>query len=259
MSKASLIRQVMVSAVLLFPFAALADEIRVAVASNFTNPMRTIAERFEAQTGHKVVLAFGSTGKQYTQIKNGAPFDAFFAADTLRPALLEREGAAVSGSRFIYAVGRIVLWSPRAGYVDPEGRVLERDDFEHLAIANPKLAPYGKAAQEVLVKRGLWKSLSDRIVVGETVGQTFQFVKTANAELGFVAMSYVIRPGHASHGSHWEIPQALYEPIEQQAVLLRDTAAAKAFLEFSKGETARSIMSQYGYGTPQVPENDGAE
>jgi len=203
--------------------AAGADEIRVAVATNFAAPVQIIVTRFAENTGHRVVPVLGSTGKHFAQIKNGAPFAAFLAADARRPALLEEEGIAVARSRFTYAVGRIVLWSPREAYVDAQGRVLTEGDFHHLAIANPALAPYGRAAREVLQARGLWEALATRIVRGEDIGQTFHFVESDNAELGFVAYSQVKRPGHAPRGSWWEVPQALYRPIEQHG-LLRDRA-----------------------------------
>lgn len=227
-----------------------ADEIRVAVASNFVHTMKSIAERFTDKTGHKVILIFGSTGKHYAQIKNGAPFDAFFAADVQRPELLEEEGVALPGSRFTYAVGKIVLWSPKMGYVDSAGNVLEQGGFRYLAIANPKLAPYGKAAQEVLHARRVWASLQENIVRGENIGQTFQFVKSGNAELGFVAYSQIKRPGHPVEGSFWEIPQSLYTPVEQQAVLLKENNAAQAFLRFVKSETSRNLIRDYGYSVP---------
>jgi molybdate transport system substrate-binding protein len=228
-----------------------ADDIRVAVATNFAAPVQAIVARFAEITHNRVVLAFGSTGKHYAQIKNGAPFAAFLAADSERPARLEEEGVAVAGSRFTYAVGRLVLWSPREGYVDPEGRVLTDGDYRHLAIANPVLAPYGRAAQQVLQARGLWEGLQrGRLVRGEDIGQTFQFVRSGNVELGFVASSQVKRPGHAPQGSWWEVPQSLYRPIEQQAVLLQEGPTARAFLAFLRGEEARSIIADYGYGLP---------
>ncbi|UCC98484.1 MAG: molybdate ABC transporter substrate-binding protein [Phycisphaerales bacterium] len=225
-------------------------EICVAVASNFTDTIKDIAERFEAKTDRNVVLVFGSTGKLYAQIKNGAPFDIFFAAAVREPELLEKEGPAVPGSRFTYAVGKLVLWSPEAGYVDREGKVLEQADFRHLAIANPKLAPYGRAAQEVLQARGIWDELSERLVRGENISQTFQFVKSGNAELGFVACSQVKRPGQSIEGSWWEAPQTLYSPIEQQAVLLKDSKIARDFLVFVRSEEALKIIREYGYSTP---------
>ena len=229
---------------------AVADEIQVAVASNFTDPIKEIARRFEQQSGHKISLAFGSTGKHYAQIKHGAPFEAFFAADAKRPKLLEEEGIAQPGSRFTYALGKVVLWSPKVDTVDAAGKVLEQGDFRYLALANPKLAPYGKAAQEVLENRGLWPALQGRLVHGENIGQTFQFVMSRNADLGFVAFSQIKRPGRPTTGSKWEIPQALYSPIEQQAVLLKDNTPSRDFLTFVRSEKALKIIRDYGYGTP---------
>lgn len=238
------------AALLLAPGASTAEQMRVAVASNFADAMAAIARRFEAATQHVVALSTGSTGKLYAQIRNGAPFDAFFGADVRRPQLLEQERVAVPGSRFTYAVGRLVLWSPQPGYVDPEGRVLQRGAFRHLAIANPVLAPYGKAAQEVLQARGLWDALSGRLVRGENIGQTYQFVSTGNAELGFVAWSQVMRPGQTLAGSLWRVPQALYNRIEQQAVLLQDKPAAREFLAFVRSDEALKIIQDYGYDRP---------
>ena len=227
-----------------------AEEIRVAVASNFIGAAKSIAEQFQARTDHIVTLISGSTGKHYAQIRNGAPFDVFFAADARRPELLEQEGLALPGSRFTYAVGRLVLWSPLEGLVDPEGEVLGEGDFRHLAIANPKLAPYGKAAWEVLQARGLWRGLQGRVVRGENIGQTFQFVVSGNAELGFVALSQLQRPGHSAAGSFWLLPQALYAPIRQQALLLSSNQAAQDFMDFVKNTESRAIIRAHGYDTP---------
>jgi molybdate transport system substrate-binding protein len=196
------------------------------------------------------MLIFGSTGKHYAQIKNGAPFDAFFAADVRRPELLEKEGVALPGSRFTYAIGKLVLWSPKTGYVDPDASILERGEFHHLAIANPKLAPYGKAAQEILQALGLWDRHSGRLVRGENIGQTFQFVDSGNAEFGFVAYSQVKHPNQPIKGSFWEVPQSLYTPIKQQAVLLKDKEAARVFLSFVRSDEALKIIHDYGYDTP---------
>ncbi len=240
----------LIAALMLNAGQAMADEIRVVVASNFTDAIKTIAQRFEAVTNHKVILIFGSTGRHYAQIKNGGPFDVFFAADVRRPELLEQEGLVLPGSRFTYAIGKLVLWSPKEGYVDPQGNVIKGQKFRHLAIANPKLAPYGKAAQQVLLAQGVWKALRGRMVRGENIGQTFQFVKSGNAELGFVAYSQVKRPGHPIEGSWWEVPQALYAPIEQQAVLLKENEAARAFMLFVQSDVALEIIQSYGYGTP---------
>jgi len=238
------------AALVLVPAQLLAEEIRVAVASNFTDTMKSIARRFEVYTGHKVTLIPGSTGKHYAQIINGAPFDAFFAADSRRPERLEKDGLVLPGNRFTYAVGKLVLWSPRAGYVDAEGDVLQHSQFRFLAIANPKLAPYGKAAREVLQARGVWNALKAKTVRGENISQTFQFVSSGNAELGLVAWSQVKQPGHPMTGSWWKVPQALYTPIEQQAVLLKENTAARAFLSFVKSEKSRALIRSFGYDTP---------
>ncbi len=229
---------------------AAAAEIRVAVASNFVETIRGIASRFEDRTDHEVLLATGSTGKHYAQIVSGAPFEVFFAADSRRPRLLEESGEAVVGSRFTYAVGRLVLWSPDEGVVDASGDVLERGRFRYLAVANPRLAPYGLAAREVLESRGLWRALQDRMVRGENVGQAFQFVASGNADLGFVASSQIVRPGRTTTGSFWAIPPELHTPIEQQAILLKNDDAAREFLAFVRSETALAIIRSHGYGTP---------
>jgi molybdate transport system substrate-binding protein len=225
-----------------------ADEIKVAVATNFVGAMNALAERFEETSGHTVLVSSGSTGGHFAQIKNGAPFEAFFAADSERPRLLEAESVAVPGSRFRYAVGRLALWSRRSGYVDAGGKVLETGDFRHLAIANPELAPYGAAARDVLTGRGLWDRLRARVVTGQDIGQAHSFVQTGNAELGFVAWAQLKQPGRDISGSYWLVPESLHRPIEQEAVLLRDVSAARAFLEFVKGPEGREIIRSYGYG-----------
>lgn len=224
-----------------------AAEVRVAVASNFFPAVKVIAKRFEADTGHKVILISGATGKHYAQIKNGAPFDLFFAADSHRPARLEKEGVALPGTRFTYAIGKLVLWSPRSGYVDLKGSVLENGKYRFLAIANPKLAPYGRAAQEVLQARGLWDGLTAKLVRGENINQTYLFVISGNAELGFVSYSLLKRPGRKIIGSYWEIPQSLYSVIEQQAVLLKDSAVARQFMSFVRSEVVSKIVRDHGY------------
>jgi molybdate transport system substrate-binding protein len=225
-----------------------ADEIRIAVATNFLSAMSALVERFEDTSGHTVLVSSGSTGGHYAQIKNGAPFEAFFSADTERPRLLEAEGIAVPGSRFLYAIGRVALWSSRAGYVDDDGRVLATGDFRHLAIANPELAPYGAAAREVLMARGLWDRLQPRLVTGQDIGQAYGFVQTGNAELGFVAWAQLKRPSGKIAGSYWLVPESLHEPIEQEAVLLRDVPAARALMAFVKSPEAREIIRSHGYG-----------
>ena len=225
-----------------------ADELRIAVASNFSETLRAIALQFEAHSGHEVVLSAGSTGKHYAQIVNGAPFDLFFAADSQRPQRLEKSGLA--SHRFTYARGRLVLWSPDEERVDADGKVLERGDFRFIAIANPKLAPYGRAAQQVLEALGLWQRLSRQRVMGENVGQAFQFVKSGNAALGFVAFAQIKQPALPLTGSFWEVPQSLYTPIEQQAVLLKDSPAARRFFDYMRSETVRRLISEHGYHQP---------
>lgn len=227
-----------------------AEDIRIAVASNFAGTIERLAEKFESRTGNRITISVGSSGKHYAQIVNGAPFDLFFSADTRRPERLEEEGIALPGSRFTYARGQIILWSPKAGFVDAKGEILETGVFFHLAIANPGLAPYGKAAEEVLRARGLWDRLATRIVRGENIGQAFQFVGSGNAELGFVAYSQLIRPGQPVYGSWWKVPQTLYTPVDQQAVLLKETEVARAFLRFVKSDESRALIREFGYATP---------
>lgn len=232
---------------------ASADEVRVAVAANFTAPMERIAARFTQETGHKLAIAYGATGKFYAQISNGAPFEVFLSADDKTPARLEKEGLAVSGSRFTYAMGKLVLWSPKEGVVDSQGAVLKQGGFNHLALANPKLAPYGAAAEEVMQKLGVLDALKSKLVQGENITQAYQFVASGNAELGFVALSQVKKEGEEIKGSHWLVPNNLYTPIRQDAVLLakgKDNAAALQFLKYLRGKPAAAIISGYGYELP---------
>ena len=226
------------------------QQIHVAVASNFSGAAKAIAARFQKRTGHRVILVFGATGKHYAQIINGAPIDVFLAADEHRPRQLEREGAGVAGSRFTYAIGRLVLWSPRADFVDTEGKVLARGSFRHLAVANPKLAPYGHAARQVLQRLGVWEKLQTQLARGENIGQTFQFVKTGTAQLGFVSYSQVRPAGKTASGSYWLVPQSLYQPIRQQAILVRDRAPARAFLAFLQKVEVEDILEEYRYSVP---------
>lgn len=231
--------------------AVQAAEVKVAVAANFSAPMRQIAAAFEHDSGHKAVLAFGSTGKLYAQIRNGAPFQVLLAADQLTPEQLEHEDKGVAGSRFTYAVGRLVLWSRDAARIDNQGAVLEAGDFRHIALADPKLAPYGAAALQVLNGRGLAAALAPKMVQGESIAQAWQFVATGNAELGFVALSQVWADGKLTQGSAWIVPTDRYTPIRQDALLLsagRDNPAALALMQFLRGEAARAIITRYGYG-----------
>lgn len=230
--------------------AAQAAEVSVAVAANFTAPMQKIAAAFEHDTGHKAVLAFGSTGRFQAQISNGAPFDVLLAADDETPLQLEREGQGVAGTRFTYAVGRLVLWSRQPGLVDDQGAVLKTGTFARLALADPKLAPYGAAAIETLTRLGLLEQLRPKFVLGENIGQAYQFVATENVPLGFVALSQVFADGRLTQGSAWVVPASLHRPIRQDALLLargQGKPAALALLAYLRGEKARSIIRSYGY------------
>jgi molybdate transport system substrate-binding protein len=230
--------------------SACADEVQVAVAANFTAPIQAIAKAFEADTGHKLVAAYGSTGQFYTQIKNGAPFEVFLAADDSTPAKLESEQETVPGSRFTYATGTLALWSAKPGYVDAEGAVLKGNSYQHLSIANPKAAPYGLAATQVLAKMNLTQVTQPKLVEGQNITQAFQFISTGNAELGFVALSQIFKDGKVEQGSAWIVPAALHDPIKQDAVILnkgRDSDAAKALMHYLKGPAAAAIIKSYGY------------
>ena len=229
------------------PATGAAEEVRVAVAANFLATLNEIVTNFEQDTAHTVAVSSGSSGKLYAQIKHGAPFDVFFSADVVRPKLMEEEDLAVQGSRFTYAVGRLTLWSSIVG---GDGKsMLLSDNVEHVAIANPKTAPYGAAAQEALQALGLWERLQDQLVRGENIGQTFHFVFSKNAQSGFVALSQVLTVKGA--GSRWDVPTHLYTPLRQQAVLLHNgqrNEAARAFLDYVKGTTSRNIIERFGYG-----------
>jgi molybdate transport system substrate-binding protein len=227
-----------------------AGEVQVAVAANFAGPMEKLAAQFQKDTGHKAVVASGATGKFYAQIRNGAPFEVLLSADDETPARLEAEGHAVAKSRFTYAVGRLVLWSAKANYVDAAGAVLKTGDFTHLAIANPKTAPYGAAATAVIDKLGLTARLQPRLVQGENIAQAFQFASTGNAELGFVAQAQVWRDGKFTAGSGWIVPATMHAPIRQDAALLTRGAknpAAQALLDYLRSDKAKALIRAYGY------------
>ena len=230
-----------------------ADATIVAVASNFTKPMTEIAAAFEKATGHTAKLSFGSTGKFVTQIENGAPFEVFFSADETGPAKLETDGFAATGSRRIYALGKLVLWSAKPGLIDEGGQILKSGNFKHLAIADPKLAPYGAAAVDYMDKQQLLEKLQAILVLGENITQTHQFISSGNAELGFVALSQVIEKDKIGFGSGWVIPSDQHKPIKQAMVLLnlgRDNPAALALVDFLKSDSAIAIIKQYGYQLP---------
>jgi molybdate transport system substrate-binding protein len=229
---------------------ARAEQVNVAVAANFTAPMNVIAAEFAKDTGHEARLAFGSSGKFYAQIRNGAPFQVFLSADDAKPARLEQEGMTVVGSRFTYAVGTLVLWSAKPGLVDDKAEVLKHGAYNKLAVASPKLAPYGAAAMEVLDGMGLKAAVEPKLVQGENIAQTYQFVLSGNAELGFIALSQVMKNGELSSGSAWVVPSNLHQPIRQDAVILssgQGNAAASALMNYLQGDKAKAIIRSYGY------------
>ena len=243
-------RLLALTAALAFTTLARADVVQVAVAANFTAPARALAEVFARTTGHEARLSFGATGAFYTQIKNGAPFDVLLAADDERPARLEKEGDTVAGSRFTYATGQLVLWSAKPGFVDDQGAVLKGGHFGKIAIANPKNAPYGAAAVEAMEKLGLAATLQPKLVTGESIGQTYNFIATGNAELGFVALAQVLDGGKLKSGSMWVVPAQYHAPIIQDAVILNRAAsnpAAKAWMELLKTPQSKELIRSYGY------------
>jgi molybdate transport system substrate-binding protein len=223
-----------------------ADQVRVAVASNFAGTLGEIGQRFHEATGHDLVLSPGASGTIYTQIASGAPFDLFFSADEERPQRLMKEGLASKAE--VYALGKLVLWSSDAKLVDAEGKVLSGGNYRHLAFANPTQAPYGAAAQETLTALGLWQNVQSKLVQGENIAQTLQFIESGNAELGFIAASqYVALDGR---GSAWQVPAALYTPIRQSYALLKDTPASRALLDFLTTPAARTLLERSGYALP---------
>ena len=234
---------------------AIADEIKIAVASNFYPTMKELVTHFESitpnsDTTNNIVLISGSSGKHYAQILNGAPFDLFFSADKLRPNMLEKEEVFNNQSRFTYALGKLALWSPFNEYVDSDGQVLYKDDFRFIAIANHKIAPYGIASKETLTSMNLWQDMEEKLVRGENIAQTFQFAKSGNAKLGFVSYSQILSLNSSSEGSYWLVPQDMYQPIEQQAILLKDSSLGKDFLSFIKSNEALDIIKRNGYDLP---------
>ncbi len=230
--------------------AAHAAEAQVAVAANFAEPIKAIAAVLEKTTGHTLKISTGASGAFYTQIKNGAPFDVFLSADDERPAMLEKDGLSQPGTRLTYATGKLVLWSAKAGRVDGQGKVLQAPNLGKVAFANPKTAPYGTAAMQVVERLGVKDTVTPRLVQGESIGQTFNFVKTGNADVGFVALSQVLVAGKLKEGSMWVIPQTLYDPIRQDAVLLKrgaDNAAAKALMQLLQSPDIQDLIRSYGY------------
>ncbi|MCL1960900.1 MAG: molybdate ABC transporter substrate-binding protein [Desulfovibrionaceae bacterium] len=238
------------AAALALPWSVRAGEINVAVAANFAEPAKALAAIFEKTTGHTAKLSFGATGTFYAQIRNGAPFDVFLAADAERPALLEKEGSALPGSRFTYATGQLALWSAKPGLVDNQGKVLKSGGFNKLAIANPKNAPYGAAAMQAMERLGLQAALQPKLVTGESIGQAYSFIATGNAELGFVALSQVLEGGRLKSGSMWIVPERLHAPIVQDAVALKraqGNPAAQAWLDLLRSPNTKELIRSYGY------------
>lgn len=253
----SLVISVVISVVisLALPVSARAETVSVAVASNFIKPMKALAEQFHQSTGHRANLSFGSSGKLYAQIVNGAPFEVFLSADQSKPITLEQQGLAVADSRFTYAQGTLILWSSQPGFIENNADRLQTADFKKLAIANPKLAPYGRAAVEVLERLKLTEKIADsKIVLGQNIAQTYQFVSSGNAELGMVALSQVTDNGQMIRGSGWGIPKNLYSPIKQDALLLKSgehNPAAKALVEYIRSERAKALINRFGYGSDE--------
>lgn len=244
------------AAVLLFSLVntpVVAAEVSAAVAANFAVPMERIAALFHKENGHTVKLSLGASGKLYTQIKGGAPFDVFLSADEELPKRLLQEGQAVTGTRFVYATGRLVLWSVQPGLVDEKGAVLNSGKFERLAYANPVVSPYGIATREALTKLTMWNAMQKKLKKGDDVTQAYQLGANESADMAFVALSQVMRDGKVATGSWWLVPAELHNPIRQSAVLLsgsKEEAAAQALLAFMKSEKAKAVMRGFGYELP---------
>jgi molybdate transport system substrate-binding protein len=230
-----------------------AGEISVAVAADFAAPMERLVPLFQKKSGHTVKVSLDANGNLYAQIKGGAPFDVFLSADEETPKRLMQEGLAVGGTRFVYATGRLVLWSVQPGFVDDNGAVLSKGNFNRLAIANPRYSPYGVAAQETLARLTMWNSIQRKLDKGENVTLTYQMAATERDDMALIALSQVMRNGKVTSGSWWLVPDGMHKPIMQSAVLLsaaKDETAAKAFLAFLKSEKARAVMRGFGYEVP---------
>ena len=227
-----------------------AAEVKVAVAANFTKTLEEITVQFEKDTGHKVLATPGASGKFYAQIVNGAPFEILISADDETPRKLAKEAKAIAETQFTYAIGTLALWSPDTNLVDQGGGVLKTDKFKFIAIANAKVAPYGQAAVQTMLKLGLLTKLEPRVVQGENIAQTYQFVTSGNAQLGFVALSQITENGKVKSGSAWIVPQEFHDQIKQDVILLnngKDSIAAKALLDYLKSDKAKKIIASYGY------------
>ena len=237
---------------LLLLSCSVSAEIRVAVASNFLIPIKQIAKEYEKETGNKLVISAGSTGKLYAQIVNGAPFDVFLAANSREPERLEKEGYALNGSRFTYARGKLALWDAKGAHQQTTLKtVLTAKDYKRLSLANPLTAPYGAAAISVLQKFNLDKGAGVKLLRGENVSQAYQFVATGAADLGFVALSQLKSRGNSLEGVFWVVDETMYAPILQQAVLLktaREKIQAQTFLDYLKSRTGQAVIERFGYG-----------
>lgn len=250
--KPSRLLPALLASLLCASLGAHADELSVAVAANFISPMKQIAADFEKDTGHKLILSYGATGKFYAQIKNGAPFEVLLSADDATPSRLAKEDVAVEGSQFTYAIGKLVLWSTKPAMVDSQGLVLKNGSFNHIALANPKLAPYGAAAVQTLQALGVYDDLAPKFVTGENIAQTHQFVSSGNALLGFVALSQVLVDGKIE-GSSWVVPSTLYAPIRQDAIILakgKGKPAAESLMHYLKSDKASAVIQSFGYALP---------
>ena len=234
----------------LYSISVTAETIRVAIASNFIGVAKVTTKNFELATGNKVILIFGSTGKHAAQIRHGAPYDLFFAADKSRPEILEKEGYTIKGSRFTYALGKLVLWN-RSRKGQGNAILFDRKSSLYLAIANPKLAPYGRAARQALTALGVWNLWQAKTVRGENIGQAFQFVRSGNTQLGLVAYSQVVGLKKTGGENFWLVPQNLYSPIEQQAVALNNNPVANSYLQYFKTERVRELIRNHGYDIPK--------
>ena len=229
---------------------AQAAEIKVAVASNFANVLKEIAVEFQKDTGHQLAITPGATGKFYAQISNGAPFDVFLSADDETPRKLAQEGKAIASSQFTYAIGRLALWSPNPEMIDKNADILKTDKFKFIAIANAKVAPYGQAAVQTMQKLGVLTKIEPRVVQGESISQTYQFVSTGNAQLGFVALSQIFENGKVKTGSAWIVPEEMHEQLKQDAVILqscKQTSVCQDLMDYLKSEKAKKMMASYGY------------
>lgn len=229
-----------------------AAEVKAAVSANFTAAIKKITPLYEQKTGNKLLASFGATGQIYAQISNGAPFDVFLSADDTTPKKLIAEDKAVESSYFVYARGRLALWSNTPDYVDDQGAVLKSERFDKIAIANPKTAPYGQAAIETLTALKLLEQLQPKFVTGENIAQAQQFISSGNVPLGFVALAQVNALPAAERGSYWVVPADLHQPIEQSAVLLKsdNSRAAESFLAFLKSPVAIAVIRELGYEVP---------